>query len=81
MSYLSDKIKSNTLKISSAEMTEEAASSGSHSTASHSDLSINEVNLKCFKEYMILTDRREDLAQRNNESRSRIQSMQIPTNR
>jgi hypothetical protein len=63
--YLSNKIKSNTLKISSTEVPADndiyqAVSDEVHSqtTASKSDLSIDEMNLRHFKEYMMLSERK-----------------------
>ena len=50
LSYLSDKIKSNTLKISQEEVESQDIS---QTTASRSDLSIDEINLRRFKEYML----------------------------
>ena len=50
LSYLSDKIKSNTLKISKEEVESQDIS---QTTASRSDLSIDEINLRRFKEYML----------------------------
>ena len=64
LSYLSDKIKSNTLKISNVDAPSPpfaAMQSGacclSQTTASRSDLSIDEMNLRRFKDYMLLSDR------------------------
>lgn len=53
LSYLSDKIKSNTLKISNADLVESGEQQLSQTTASRSDLSIDECNLDRFKEYML----------------------------
>jgi len=66
LSYLSDKIKSNTIKISKAAdavpgaaqfAATQSVGGISQTTASRSDLSIDEVNLRRFKEYMLLSDR------------------------
>ena len=73
LSYLSDKIKSNTLKISNVDVVPSppfapllqqsgaTAAAGacclSQTTASRSDLSIDEMNLRRFKDYMLLSDR------------------------
>ena len=55
LSYLSEKIKSNTLKISSANEPEVGQTEDklSQTTASRSDLSIDEGDLNCFKEYLM----------------------------
>ena len=55
LSYLSEKIKSNTLKISSANEPESGKTDDkqSQTTASRSDLSIDEGDLNCFKEYLM----------------------------
>lgn len=53
LSYLSNKIKSNTLKISAVNATNADAGVQSPTTASHSDLSIDECELNCFKDYLM----------------------------
>lgn len=52
---MSEKIKSNTLKISSANEPEVGQTEDklSQTTASRSDLSIDEGDLNCFKEYLM----------------------------
>ena len=91
LSYLSDKIKSNTLKISTADAPAApfaAMQSGeglSQTTASRSDLSIDEINLRRFKDYMLLSDRQkpnqESLYNDRDiqaESGNRIQNLKFP---
>ena len=58
LSYLSEKIKANTLKISACDKPDTASDQYSGTTASHSDLSIDDVNLNRFKEYMLNSDRK-----------------------
>lgn len=61
LSYLSDKIKSNTRKVSLHDATNlgvDGTTENSQTTASRSDLSIDEFNLVCYKEYMLLDDKR-----------------------
>ena len=58
LSYLSEKIKANTLKISACDKPDTASDHYSGTTASHSDLSIDDMNLNRFKEYMLNSDRK-----------------------
>ena len=58
LNYLSEKIKANTLKISACDKPDTASDRYSGTTASHSDLSIDDVNLNRFKEYMLNSDRK-----------------------
>ena len=53
-----------------------------HTTASRSDLSITEANLRRFKEYMMLTDRRREpvIEIDNNEEEGCINSLREPPN-